>query len=167
MKIIKELIPYVIIIIFVIIIRSFLITPIMVNGNSMASTLKSSEVLLLNKMDKKYKRFDIVVVDYDDGKFKEKIIKRVIGLPGEKIKYNNGKLYVNDKKVKDKFSEFTNDFSTQDLGSLKIPEDTYLVLGDNRNNSVDSRILGFIKKEDIMGKTNIRLFPFNKFGKID
>ena len=139
----------------------------MVNGNSMASTLKSSEVLLLNKMDKKYKRFDIVVVDYDDGKFKEKIIKRVIGLPGEKIKYNNGKLYVNDKKVKDKFSEFTNDFSTQDLGSLKIPEDTYLVLGDNRNNSVDSRILGFIKKEDIMGKTNIRLFPFNKFGKID
>lgn len=167
MKFIKEIIPYVVIVITVVIIRTFLVTPILVSGGSMKNTLENNEMLILNKYDKSYERFDIVVIDYDNGEFKEKLIKRIIGLPGEKIEYKDGKLYIDDKEVVDKFSSETNDFKTSDLGSNFIPKNMYLVLGDNRKDSVDSRILGFINKDDIKGVTRIRLFPFDKFGKID
>lgn len=167
MKIIKELIPYIIIIIVVVIIRTFIVTPVIVSGESMSPTLKNNQILILNKYDKVYERFDVVVIDYDDGNFKERLIKRVIGLPGEEIKYENGTLYINGEKINDSLASITNDFTTLDLGSIKVPNDKYLVLGDNRNNSVDSRMLGFIEKKDIKGVTKVRLFPFSEFGKID
>lgn len=166
MKIIKELIPYVVIILVVVVIRTFLITPVIVSGSSMRPTLENNEILLLNKFDKSYERFDIVVIDFDNGTYKEKLIKRIIGLPGEQIEYNDGRLYVNGKVLEDKFSTNTHDFTTQKIGSIKIPKDSYLVLGDNRNNSIDSRMIGFISKDDIEGITNIKLFPINEFGKI-
>lgn len=166
-KILKELIPYIIIIVVVVIIRTFIVTPVIVDGESMNPTLENGQVLLLNKYVKEYKRFDIVVIDFDNGTLKDKLIKRIIGLPGEEVKYVNGNLYVDNKIVKDARASFTNDFNISVLGSMKIPEDKYLVLGDNRNNSVDSRMLGFIDKKNIKGITKIRLFEFNKIGKID
>lgn len=167
MKIIKELIPYGIIIIAVVTIRTFIVTPVIVSGDSMNPTLKNNQVLLLNKYDKRYERFDVVVIDYDDGTFKERLIKRIIGLPGEEVTYKDETLYINGRKIKDKFASITPDFMTLSLGSIKVPENKYLVLGDNRNNSIDSRVLGFIDSKDIKGVTVIRMFPFNKIGKID
>ncbi|HPF82735.1 MAG TPA: signal peptidase I [Bacilli bacterium] len=167
MKIIKELIPYAIIILVVVIIRCYIVTPVIVNGASMEPTLNDKQVLLLKKFSNNYKRFDIVVIDFDDGTFKSRLIKRVIGLPGEKIEYNNRKLYVNGKEVKDDLANITGDFTSKGIGSEFVPDDCYLVLGDNRTNSTDSRVLGFIKKDDIKGSTSFRLFPFTKFGKID
>ena len=80
------MLPYVVILIVVVLIRSFLITPIMVRGESMQPTYNGGEVMLLSKISKKYERFDVVVVDIE----KERIIKRIIALPGETIACENG-----------------------------------------------------------------------------
>ena len=94
MKFIRELIPYLIIILVVLILRTFVITPIIVSGESMVPTLDGGELMLLKKYDTSYERFDIVVVNKNvEG---DNLIKRVIGLPGETIKYRNEKLYIND-----------------------------------------------------------------------
>lgn len=166
MKFIRELMSYVIIILSIILIRTYVITPVIVSGDSMNPTLENGEVLLLNKLSNDYERFDIVIIDFDNGILKEKLIKRVIGLPGEKIEYISGKLYVNGKYVKDEFESTTYDFTTTGLGE-KIPENKYLVLGDNRTNSSDSRMLGLIDKKDIEGSINGRIYPLDKLGKID
>ena len=163
MKIIKELVPYVIIVLVVILLRTFIITPVRVNGDSMNQTLKDGEILLLEKYDKKFKRFDIVVLKYND----EQLVKRIIGMPGESVQYRNNILYINGEKVSEEFlTEETYDFDLKVLGYDKIPENYYFVVGDNRSNSLDSRLIGLISKEDIEGKAIFRIFPFNKFGSI-
>lgn len=165
-KILKELYPYVIIIVVVVLFRTFIATPVRVDGSSMDSTLKDGDILILNKLDKTYERFDIVVIDIDN----YKLVKRVIGLPDETIKYVDNELYINDKKIEDVVLERTSDFSLEELYDLeKIPEGYYFVMGDNRNNSSDSRDyrVGLIKKSDIVGTTTIRLFPFTKIGKFN
>lgn len=167
MKILKEFTPYVVIIVVVVLIRCFVVTPVIVSGSSMDNTLTNNQVLILKKFDKNYQRFDIVVIDFNNEFLKEKLIKRIIGLPGEEVKYKDGSLYINNELVKDDFASITGDFTSREIGSVKIPEGKYLVLGDNRTNSVDSRLLGFIDEKDIKGTTNLRLFPFNKLGKIE
>lgn len=164
-KFFKELIPYIIIILVVVLIRSFVITPVRVQGSSMTPTLHDGEVLILKKYDQSYQRFDIVVLNHNN----DKLIKRIIGLPGEHVEYKNNKLYIDDKKIEEGFLpenlEFE-DFDTILLGDSIIPKNTYLVIGDNRNNSTDSRIIGFIDKKNILGTTNLRIFPFTKLGKV-
>ena len=160
-KVLKEIGSYVLIILFVILIRTFIITPVRVDGLSMSPTLDDGEILLLNKLDKKYKRFDIVVIDYNG----TKIIKRVIGLPSESVMYKENSLYINGEKVEESF--ISTDVKTEDFVLTEfnhIPDNYYFVVGDNRNNSVDSRIIGLINKKDILGKVKIALFPFNDFG---
>lgn len=162
MKVLKNIIPYVVIVIAVVLFRIFIATPIQVVGSSMYPTLKSDEILILNKISKnKLKRFDIVVIKYNS----ETIIKRIIGLPGEKIEYIDNVLYVNGEIVDEPFEhEDTNDFSLSEISSESVPEDSYFVVGDNRGISMDSRIIGFIDKKDILGKASLRLFPINKLG---
>ncbi len=158
-KKIKELLPYIIIILVVIIIKFFIVTPIRVNGPSMDDTLHDKDIMILNEFSyrfNKIKRFDIVVIKYKN----EYLIKRVIGLPGEKVEYKNNKLYINKKLIKENFSHK----ETEDFKTKKIPKDNYIVLGDNRTDSVDSRMIGFIKKKDIRGKTSFTILPFNRFG---
>ncbi len=162
MKLIKELIPYIVIIIVVVLIRTFIATPVIVNGSSMYPTLKDNELLILKKYDHTYKRYDVVVLDYK----KEKLIKRVIGLPGEIVEYRDGVLYIDGKKTDDSFASFTSDFKSTELMKGTIPEGYYLVMGDNRNNSIDSRTIGLISEDDINGVTNFSLWPFGGIGKI-
>ena len=164
-NIIKELIPYIIIVILVVLFRTFIATPIRVDGPSMEDTLKNGDILFLNKLNKSYERFDIVVIYKNN----IKIIKRVIGLPGENIEYKDNILYINGKEVEDVALIRTGDFSLNELyGIDEIPEGYYFVLGDNRTVSKDSRYydIGLIKKSEIAGTTSFRLFPFNKIGKI-
>jgi signal peptidase I len=165
-NILKELLSYVIIIILVIAIRTFLVTPVQVHQESMNPTLYPGYIMLLNKIGYTLNgvgRFDLVVINYEN----EHIIKRVIGLPGEKIEYKEYKLLVNDKEVKEYFLETTTaDFTLDSIGYSVIPDNKYFVLGDNRNNSTDSRIIGLIDKSDILGKTSFILYPFNKFGSV-
>lgn len=164
-KILKEYLPYVFIIIGVVLLRTFIITPVIVDGESMFPTLKNNQILLLNKYKKEYKRKDIVVIKYNNNnEKKEKLIKRVIGLPGEYVEYKSHKLYIDGKKVDDKFANITDNFSLEyiNINMKKIPKGYYLVLGDNRTNSIDSRMIGLIKKEDIKGTVTRSIIPFKK-----
>ena len=107
---VKEILSYVIIIVIVLLIKHFIVTPIKVNGDSMNNTLKDKDIMILDKISYRFqdiKRFDIVVIKRD----KEYLIKRVIGLPGETVEYKNNKLYINNKNVAEKFNhEETSDF---------------------------------------------------------
>ena len=164
-KIVKELIPYVIIVVVVVLFRTFIATPIRVDGPSMEDTLKNGDILFLNKLNKSYERFDIVVIY----KKNIRLIKRIIGLPGENVEYKDNVLYINGKEVEDVALARTNDFTLKELYSIdKIPEGYYFVLGDNRTISKDSRYydIGLIKKSEIAGTTSFRIFPFNKIGKV-
>lgn len=158
-EIIKELLPYVIILIVVVVIRTFFFTPIMVNGPSMNPTLDGGEIMILNKRSK-IERFNIVVVDTGS----DVIIKRVIALPGEKIKCEDNKVYVNYHLQEEDYSQGNTCMSNEFEYSLG--DDEYFVMGDNRGNSADSRNIGPVKREQIKGTTNFILYPFNKFGKV-
>lgn len=159
MKKIKELIPYIVIAIVVILVRTFFVTPGLVNGASMEPTLYNNELVLVNKigLNKGINRYDIVVVKYENST----IIKRVIGLPYETVEYIDNTLYIDGEKVSTKVDfEYTKDFK------LTAGNKEYIVLGDNRNISKDSRIIGPVKESDIIGKVDLVLFPFSKFGKV-
>ena len=163
MSVIKELVPYVVIVLIVILIRTYIVTPVRVNGPSMETSLYNGDILILEKFDHSHERFDIVVVNYNN----EKIIKRIIGLPGETVEYRNNILYVNGKRVDEPFlSESTRDFSISKLGYDTIPADHYFVVGDNRDNSLDSRFVGLFSKDEIDGKAVFRVFPFNRIGNL-
>lgn len=160
----KEIAIYALIIIVVVLVRTFIITPVRVDGDSMNDNLKNGEILLLKKYDKSFERFDVIVFKYKN----EKLVKRIIGLPGESIAYKDNKLYINDKYVEeDMIDKKTYDFDLRELGFDTIPNNYYFVMGDNRTNSTDSRIIGLVNKDDILGSTNFILFPFNKLGRIN
>ena len=152
----KELYPYVIIVICVVLFRSFIATPILVKGRSMYNTLSGNEMMILNKLAK-IDRYDIVVVDEEQDDY---IIKRVIALPGETIYCLDNEIYVNDKKINDKFAYG----ETADFEEIKLKNNEYFVMGDNREISKDSRIIGPVTKKEIKGTTRFILFPFNKIG---
>ena len=159
-KFIKELIPYVIILVVVVIIRTYFITPIIVNGPSMKPTLDGGEMMILNRREK-LDRFDVVVVDIKT----EDIIKRIIAMPGETISCENGIVYVNGRRQDEEYSKgITYDFAKVTLGN-----DEYFVMGDNRQDSKDSRHddVGPVKRTQIKGTTSLVLFPFSKFGNIE
>ena len=158
-KFLKENLSFIIIIIIVFLIRCFVVTPVRVNGSSMSPTLEEKEVLLLYKLTS-LEREDIVVIYKDiEG---ASLIKRIIGLPNEKIKCVNGTIFINDKKYDDKYGYGT----TSDFDEITLKSDEYFVMGDNRIVSKDSRMIGPIKENFIEGTTSIVLYPFNKIGKI-
>ena len=159
MKFIKELLPYVIIIVVVILIRTFIITPVRVQGSSMKTTLNNGDILLLYKLGK-YNRNDIVVLKEEADK--EIIIKRIIGMPGETLKIVDGNIYINGNVIEDNHAYG----KTGDYDTIVLKDDEYFLLGDNRVVSKDSRFFGAVKKKDIKGKIILRLYPFNKIGTV-
>ena len=164
-ELIIDSLKLIIVIIIILFLMLYVVSVTQVVGSSMSPTLKDEEVLILNKFQYRFfdvKRGDIVSLDYEDTKY---LIKRIIGLPGETVKIVNNQLYINDKIYEEEYLANDlnyDDFSLADLGYSKIPEDMYLVLGDNRENSLDSREIGLIKKEDINGKISLRIWPLNK-----
>lgn len=159
-KFLKEYLPYIAIFILVILTRTFLVTPVKVNGTSMDETLASGDIMILYKLAD-IQREDIVVVGPEvQG---SNIIKRIIALPGERIKCEDGVIYINDKKYKDKFAYGI----TSDFKEVKLDKDEYFVLGDNRLVSEDSRYFGPVKETSIKGEASICVYPFNKIGKVD
>ena len=128
MKYLKEAMPYIIILMVVILIRTFIVTPIKVNGQSMYDTLNGSEIMILWRT-KDIQRYDIVVADLiENGKKTDTLIKRVYGLPGETISCEDGVIYINGKKIDDSYAYG----KTNDFGSITLGSDEYFLLGDNR-----------------------------------
>ena len=160
-KWLKENLLFTILLLIIIIIRIFFYSPIRVNGSSMYPTLQDKEFMILNKigLQKGINRFDIVVVE-SNGKY---IIKRVIGLPGESVMYSDNKLYINGKVIEDNYSKS----ETENFENVILKDNEYFVMGDNREVSKDSRVIGPVNIKNIKGKTNLVIFPFNKLGIVE
>lgn len=136
-------------VVIVIVIKFFVMDIVIVKGESMKPTLKNGQFLLMEKITKKYNRFDIVVIKING----EYYVKRVVGLPKETIEYKSNQLYVNGNIIQENFEHG----ETKDVifftGEGKIiPEDSYIVLGDNRTDSIDSRGFGVVDLRNIIGK---------------
>ena len=155
----------VIVVFIILFLMIYVVSVTQVVGSSMIPNLHDGDVLILSKANYRIfdvKRGDIISLDYEDTKY---LIKRVIGLPGDDVDIIDNQLYINGEVYKEDYlDEGLNydDFSLQDLGYATIPEDYYLVLGDNREDSIDSREIGLISKDEINGKIVLRIWPINK-----
>ncbi|WP_017727288.1 signal peptidase I [Halalkalibacterium ligniniphilum] len=152
------------------IVRYFLFAPIVVEGQSMMPTLENNDRLIINKIGYSFtqpERFDIIVFHAPGGK---DYIKRVIGLPGDKIEYIDDVLYVNGEAIDEPYldelkaelhgGQLTGDFRLQDVTSeTVVPEKHLFVLGDNRRHSKDSRDIGTVPFEEVVGKANVVFWP--------
>lgn len=163
--------PILIAIIIAVVVRQFLFAPVTVKGESMENTYHNNDRIIISKISK-IERFDVIVFEspIEDDHY----IKRVIGLPGDTVKVENDVLYINDKKYDEKYESdhikeykqddlnFTENFTMEDVtGEKVVPEGSYFVLGDNRQNSSDSRDYGFIEKSAINGVVAFKFFPWN------
>ncbi|MBD8067607.1 signal peptidase I [Bacillus sp. PS06] len=165
----RLLLIFIMCILTVVFFRSFVFTDYEVEGESMMPTLQDGNLLLVNKVGARFgdlKRFDIVVFQGVSDNY----VKRIIGLPGDYLEYIDDTLYINEKKVEEPFlstyklklvgGKLTGDFSLEEItGESVVPKDSYFVIGDNRLGSWDSRHYGFIKKDQIVGKVNLRYWP--------
>lgn len=121
-----------------------------VSGDSMLPNVQGNDFKFVNHMVKKYERGDIVVAkDYENKVF---IVKRVIGLPGEKIDVVDNKVYINGEELKEPYLDKKYNNSNDCIGNVRLNNDEYYLLGDNRGDSVDSRFLGPFKNKDIIGR---------------
>jgi len=161
-------------------IRFFLFAPIVVDGESMMPTLEHEDRMLVNKIGfliGEPERSDIVVFHATKDK---DYIKRVIGVPGDHVAYENDQLYINGKAQAEPYlsdlkkqynlgsGTLTEDFTLERLTEMEvIPEGYVFVLGDNRRNSTDSRIIGLVPIEEIIGSTNYVFWPLNEMGFVE
>ncbi|MDF2556748.1 MAG: lepB [Bacillales bacterium] len=177
-KVVKEVRDWIIAlgvaIIAALLIRTFLFAPVLVDGQSMMPTLHDQNRMIVNKIGYivgEPKRGDIVVFHATQDR---DYIKRVIGLPGDTIEYKDDVLFINGKEVKEPYLDkyksqidegtLTDNFSLEALhGMKKIPKGEYWLMGDNRRFSQDSRHLGPIKRDKILGKTSLVFWPLNEF----
>ncbi len=161
----KDSLGFIIIIAIVLLANIYIVSFQQVIGPSMNSNLQSGDIVVLNKIIYKFrdiKRCDVVSFEIDS----KNMVKRVIGLPGEHIEYKDNYLYIDGVKYTEDYLDekmITNDFKLEDLpGNYeKIPEGMYLVLGDNRLDSMDSRDYGLVSKDIIRGKVSIRIWPLS------
>ena len=160
MKLLRSLVPYIIIIVVVVFIRTFIITPVKVNGTSMYPTLEGNEIMLLNKLAD-IDRFDIVVLQLEGED--SNLIKRIIGLPGETVEISENQIYIDGELLDDPYGYGI----TYNIDPVTLGEDEYFILGDNRIISLDSRSFGKIHRSEIKGATNFIMYPFGKIGKVE
>lgn len=163
----KEILSYLLLIVAVLLIKSFVITPVKVSGDSMYETLHHGDIMMLNRLAYRFsniKRGDIVVVKEEGSK----LIKRVIALPGETVEAFENKVLINDEELlEDYLSEkvITDDFAYKAISQKKVlRDDEYFVMGDNRQSSSDSRVFGPIIKKNILGRTSFTIFPLTRIG---
>jgi signal peptidase I len=155
-------------------ISNFLFEVVVVNGKSMMPNLQNGNRLIISKISPIH-RFDEIVFKAPDSN--ENYVKRVIGLPGDTIEMKNDTLYIDGKKYLEPYlnqykktltasDKMTNDFTLEEITHKgHVPNGYVFVLGDNRLVSKDSRHFGFVPEKSIEGKIELRIWPFNEFGK--
>ena len=172
-KIIKSIIGWVVYIAAIFLAIHLIITYVgqrtTVSGDSMLNTLYNNDNLIVDKISYRFskpKRFDIIVFPHEDTHY----IKRIIGLPGETVQIIEGEVYINGEKLEESYGNAPIRLENYGMAvkPLKIGENEYFVLGDNRNASLDSRFqdVGMIKRDEIIGKAWIRIYPFSRFGSL-
>ena len=139
-----------------------------VNGDSMNVTLEDGDNLMVDKLSYRFsdpERYDIIVFPYQ---YQEKTyyIKRIIGMPGETVQVIDGMVYIDGEMLDESYGKEVMEYAGVASEPIELGEDEYFVLGDNRNNSSDSRdpSVGNIKGDQIIGKAFLRIWPLNKFG---
>ena len=156
---IKKEKKFLLLVMIIILLKIFIFNFILVKGDSMNPKYKNNDFMFLNKIIYSFKpirRGEVIVLKYRNND----LIKRVIGLPKDKIKVENGKLYINNKEVKENYiNSYT---ASYDFDEITLKDNEYFVMGDNRYNSYDSRNFGTIMKNNIIGRVEFRIFPFDK-----
>lgn len=152
-------------------IRQFVAEARYIPSESMLPTLKVNDRLIVDKVSyhlNKPQRGDIVVFNptkaLEDQNFHDAFIKRVIGLPGDRVAVRGGKVIINDQPLRENYIQERPQY---ELETVTVPNDSYMVLGDNRNNSYDSHYWGFVPKEKIIGRAVVRFWPFDRLGGIE
>lgn len=144
------------------ILRAFILSTSIVDGDSMYPTLENGERILFNKVIYSLSepdRGDIVIIQHLDKNY----VKRVIGLPNETIEMRDHTLYIDGEAQSTSFIRPSDERLTGDFGLIKIPDNKYFVMGDNRAISYDSRHeLGFIDRSDIVGRSEFIIYPFKE-----
>ncbi|MFK9090924.1 signal peptidase I [Bacillus salipaludis] len=150
-----------------VVLRTFLFSPYVVEGASMEPTLHNQEKIFVNKLyySASFNRGDIVIIKG----LTKNYVKRIIGMPGDKIEMSADQLLINGEPVKESYlsenrkaAEEMGSLLTGDFGPIFVPANHYFVMGDNRLKSMDSRNgLDFIKEADIVGKSEFVIFPFS------
>ncbi|MBD2019611.1 signal peptidase I [Leptolyngbya sp. FACHB-36] len=151
-------------------IRTFVAEARYIPSGSMLPTLQVNDRLIVDKIGYHFKtpqRGDIVVFSPTDAlqkqNFHDAFIKRVIGLPGEKVQVKAGRVYINDQALRE---NYVADAAQYEYGPVTVPDGSYLVLGDNRNNSYDSHYWGFVPRDRIIGRAVVRFWPVDRVGEI-
>ncbi|MBO0423284.1 signal peptidase I [Enterococcus plantarum] len=169
----KDLILFLSVLIVIIFSRMFLLSNIIVHGESMNPSLEDKERIFGLKIGE-IERFDIISfkAPTESGDPEKNYIKRVIALPGETITYADDSLYINGEKITEPFlGELkqalpSNELLTEDNFTYSVPENHYFVMGDNRRNSTDSRVIGSISEDKIIGNAKFSYWPINKIGTV-
>ena len=166
-NIMSWIITFVAAILLAVFLRTFVFVLAKVDGPSMLPTLHHQESLIVTKYSYVFgeiERGDIVICRYDTPEYPDTYVKRVIGLPGETIRIENGIVYIDGAAIKE---DYTLEPARYDMESYTIPEGKVFVLGDNRNNSADSRRVGPLDKSQILGKVRFRIYPFTSIGSLE
>ena len=154
-------------------IRTFVAEARWIPSESMVPTLQKYDKLIVDKLSYHFtnpQRGDIVVfsptenIQKENPNLKDAFIKRIIGLPGDKIEVKGERVYVNDRPLQEKYIEAPAQYQ---FGPVTVPANSYLVLGDNRNNSYDSHFWGFVPHDNIIGRAVVRFWPPNRIGELD
>ncbi len=172
MDIKKEIISWIFYILFVVVLTYLILHFVgqrtMVDGRSMENTLQDGDNLIVEKLSYRFgdpQRFDIIVFPpYDT---KEYYIKRIIGMPGETIQIDtDGTIYINGEVLEENYGKETIQNPGRAIEPITLGEDEYFVLGDNRNNSTDSRsqMVGNVRRDAIIGRAWVRIWPLTNIG---